>query len=152
VIDDLLDLILRCQLATGALMPALPTSRALLAIPAHQFLGLRPRFRSPLSPRLRRIHRRRLGTRARVPARLLLKPLQSILMLLKPRNEIENELDTRLTPRVIDRLRLHTLHARKIRCTKQESLPLAPTTERLPLCIQMKTSLAGRPGSVLSLV
>ena len=43
----------------------------------------------------------------------------------------ENELDTRLTPRVINRFRLHALHNCKIRCRLQESLPLAPTTERL---------------------
>ncbi len=47
-------------------------------------------------------------------------------------SETEKELDTRLTPRVINRLRLHTIHDCKIRCTNQESLPLAPTTERLP--------------------
>jgi hypothetical protein len=45
--------------------------------------------------------------------------------------ETENELDTRLAPSVINRLRLNTLHDCKIRCTLQESLPLAPTTERL---------------------
>ncbi len=39
--------------------------------------------------------------------------------------------DTRLTPRVIDRLRLRAVHACKIRCTNKESLPQAPTTERL---------------------
>ncbi len=46
-------------------------------------------------------------------------------------SETEKELDTRLTPRVINRLRLHTIHDCKIRCTNQESLPKAPTTERL---------------------
>ena len=40
--------------------------------------------------------------------------------------------DTRLTPRVIDRLRLRAVHTCKIRCTNQKSLPKAPTTERLP--------------------
>ena len=44
----------------------------------------------------------------------------------------ENELHTRLAARVIDRLRLGPFHARKIRCNKQEYLPKAPTTERLP--------------------
>ena len=39
--------------------------------------------------------------------------------------QTKNELDTRLTPRVIDRLRLRTLHNCKIRCTLQESLPMA---------------------------
>ena len=52
-------------------------------------------------------------------------------MLLNPARELENELNTRRTPRVIDRLRLGTVHACKIRCTNKESLPQAPTTERL---------------------
>src|SRR3954451_21510570 len=43
VIDDLIDLILRAQLATGTAMPRLPTRLAPLALPAHQLLGLRPR-------------------------------------------------------------------------------------------------------------
>ena len=52
-------------------------------------------------------------------------------MLLNPGRQLENELNTRLTTRVIDRLRLGTIHAYKIRCTNKESLPKAPTTERL---------------------
>ena len=52
-------------------------------------------------------------------------------MPLNPGRQLENELNTRLTPRVINRLRLGTIHACKIRCTNQESLPQAPTTERL---------------------
>src|SRR4051794_41605503 len=48
VIDDLIDLILRAQLATGTAMPRLPTRLAPLALPAHQLLGLRPRLRPPL--------------------------------------------------------------------------------------------------------
>jgi transposase len=31
----------------------------------------------------------------------------------------------------VDRFLTHAVHDRKIRCTKQESLPKAPTTERL---------------------
>src|SRR3954454_208991 len=139
VIDDLIDLILRAQLATGTAMPRLPTRLAPPALPAHQLLAFRPPLRPPLRPRLRRIHRRRRRTGPRVPPRLLLKPLQPILVLLKPRREIENELHTRLTPRVIDRLRLGAVHARKIRCTNKESLPQAPTTERL----QKPTHLQG---------
>ena len=52
-------------------------------------------------------------------------------MLLNPGRQLENELNTRLTTRVIDRLRLGTIHAYKIRCTNKESLPKTPTTERL---------------------
>jgi hypothetical protein len=51
--------------------------------------------------------------------------------LLNAARELENELNTHRTPRVIDRLRLGTVHACKIRCTNQESLQQAPTTERL---------------------
>jgi hypothetical protein len=98
VIDDLIHLILRLQLATRTSMPGLPTSLTLLALPAHQLLRLRARLRTPLRPRLRRITRRRLRTRARVRARLLLQPLQPILMPLNPGRQLENELDTRLTP------------------------------------------------------
>ncbi len=131
MIDDLIDLILRPQLTTGTPVPRLTASLTLLALPAHQLLGLRTRFRTPLRPRLRWIHRRRPGTRARVLTRLLLQSLQPILVLHKPIREIENELNTRLTPRVINRLRLRAIHTRKIRCTNKESLPLAPTAERL---------------------
>jgi hypothetical protein len=131
VINDLIHLILGPQLTTRTPMPGLPTSLALSLVPPHQFLRLRARLRTPWRPRLRWSLRRRLGTRARVLASLLLQPPQPILMLRKPAREIENELDTRLTPRVIDRLPLRSVHAGKIRCTNKESLPQAPT-ERLP--------------------
>ena len=98
VIDELIDLILGPQLPTGPPMPGLPTSLTLSAFSAHQFLRLRPRLRPPLRPRLRWIHRRRRRTRARVAPYLLLEPLQSILVLLKPPRKTKNELDTRLTP------------------------------------------------------
>ena len=98
VIDDLIDLILRLQIATRTPMPGLPASLAALTFPPHQFLGLRTRLRPPLRTRLRRIRRRRLGARARVLPRLLLKPLQSILVPTDRVGEIKNELDTRLTP------------------------------------------------------
>ena len=49
VIDDLIDLILGTQLATGTRVPRLPTSRAALTVP-HQFLRLRARLRPPLRP------------------------------------------------------------------------------------------------------
>ncbi len=84
VIDDLIHLIGPVQLTADATMPKLPTLLAALAIFADRLLGLRARLRTSLRPRLRRILRRRPGTRARVLPSLLLKPLQPILMLLKP--------------------------------------------------------------------
>jgi hypothetical protein len=84
---------------------------------------LSKRLRSPLSARPRRIHRRRHRTRARILRRLLLQPPQPILVPLDPASQLENELHTRLTPRVVDRLRLGPIHACKIRCTNKESLP-----------------------------
>jgi hypothetical protein len=133
VIDDLIDLILGLELTPRATMPRLATRLAPQTFLARQLLRLRSRFRSALLPRLRWIRRRRLGTRARVLPCLLLQPLQAIRVLPNLGSETNNELDTRLTPRVINRLRLRTLHDRKIRCTLQESLPTAPTTERLHL-------------------
>ena len=131
VIDDLIHLILRLQPTPGTPMPRLSTSLTFAALPAHQLLRFLARLRPPLRPRFRRIHRRRLGTRARVLPRLLLKPLQSIVVLLNPGRQLKNELNTCLTPRVINRLRLGALHTCKIRCTNKESLPKTPTTERL---------------------
>ena len=130
VIDDLINLILQLQIATRARMTPLPTRLAALTLPACKLLGPRPRLCAPLLTRLRRILRWRLGTRARVLTSLILKPLQPILVLRKPTREIQNELGTRLAPRVIDRFRLRAVHNRKIRCNKQESSPQAPTTER----------------------
>jgi hypothetical protein len=98
VINDLINLILGLELATRTPMPALPTSLATLPVSTHQLLRLRARLRAPLRPGFRRIHRRWLRARARVLASLLLKPLQPIIVLLKPAREIENELHTRLTP------------------------------------------------------
>jgi hypothetical protein len=131
VIDDLIHLILRPEPAPRAPMPRLTAHLALLTLPAHQLLSLRARRRPPLSPRLRRIPRRRSRTRARILPRLLLQPPQPILMLLNPGRQLENELNTCLPPRVINRLRLDTIHDCKIRCANKESLPQAPTTERL---------------------
>ena len=52
-------------------------------------------------------------------------------MLLNPPSQLEDEVNTHLPAGVIDRLRLGTIHTRKIRCTNKEILPQAPTTERL---------------------
>jgi hypothetical protein len=98
VINDLIDLILGPQLTPRALVSGLPTLRSPLALSAHQLLGLRPRLRSPLSARLRGIRRRRARARARILPRLLLQPPQPILMPLNPGRQLENELNTRLTP------------------------------------------------------
>ncbi len=144
VIDDLIHLILGVEFATRTPMPGLPTSLALNALSAHQFLGLRASLCTPLSARLRRIHRRRRGARARISPCLLLEPPQPILVLLNPARQIENDLNTRLTPRVINRLRLGTIHACKIRCTNKESLPQAPTTERLPKSADMQVKAESR--------
>src|SRR5204863_5690544 len=74
VIDDLIHLILRPQLATRTPMPRLTACLALLASSAHQRLRLCARLRPPLRPRLRRIRRRRLGACPRVLAGLSLQP------------------------------------------------------------------------------
>jgi len=131
VIDDLIHLVLRFEIATRTRVPGLPTRRSALALPAHQLLGLRPRLRPPLRAGPGRIRRRRLGTSARILARLLLQAPQPILVQPDTLRQPKDELHTRLATRVIDRLRLGAVHARKIRCTKQESLPQASTTERL---------------------
>ena len=145
VIDDLIHLILGPQFATGATVPRPSTLLTALSIPAQKLLRLRPRLRPPPRARLRRIHRRRPGTRPRVLTRLSLQPGQPLLELLHPSSKINNELHAYLTPRVIDRLRLGTVHNRKIRCTKQETLPQAPTTERLlkPVSVQVFLEPAG---------
>src|SRR5215212_6748379 len=74
-------------------------------------------------------------------------------MLLNRGRQLENELDTRLTPRVINRLRLGAVHACKIRCTNKESLPQAPTTERLQKTPHLQGILTvtpdGKPTSVI---
>jgi hypothetical protein len=59
VIDELIHLILRLEIATGTRMSGLCTTLATLALPAHQLLGLRTRLRPPLRARLRWILRRR---------------------------------------------------------------------------------------------
>ena len=66
VIDDLIHLIRRLQLTANATVPKLPTLLAALTVCAHQLLCLRARLRASLRPRLRRIRRRRLGTRTGV--------------------------------------------------------------------------------------
>jgi hypothetical protein len=50
VIDDLIDLILRLELAPRTTMPGLTARRSPLTFPARQLLRLRPRFRPALLP------------------------------------------------------------------------------------------------------
>jgi hypothetical protein len=121
VIDDLIHLIRRPVLTTSATVSGLSTRLTALTLPPRELLRLPPRLRPPLLTRSRRILRRRLGTRTRVLPSLLLQPPQAILVLRNAVREIENELNTRLTPRVIDRLRIGAVHACKIRCTNKES-------------------------------
>jgi hypothetical protein len=98
VIDDLIHPIRRLQLTTSATVTRLPTLRSTLPLFAHQLLRLRPRLRPPLRPRLGRILRRRLRTGVRVLACLLLELAQPIVVLPNPARQLEDELDTRLTP------------------------------------------------------
>ena len=133
VIDDLIDLILGRELATSPPMPRLPTSPTPFSLRAHQLLRLRARLRPPLRTRLRRIRRRRPRTRPRVLTRRSLQTTQALLERLHTGSEIEHEPHTHFPTGVINRLRLRTIHACKIRCAKQESLPQSPTTERLRL-------------------
>src|SRR5207245_1641383 len=121
----------RLVLTTSSAVPGLPTSLAALTLAPRKLLRLLPCLRPPLLTRLRWILRRRLGARPRVLTTLSLQTTQPLIHLPHPRSEIENELHTRLTPRVIDRLRLCALHDCKIRCTNKESLSQAPGTERL---------------------
>ncbi len=145
VIDDLIHPVLRLEIAPRARMPGLPTRLAPLPLSAQQLLRFRARLRPPLRPRLGRIGQRRPRARTRVLAHPLLQTPQPLPMLLDPPRQLKNELNTRLTPRVKNRLRLGTIHARKIRCNKQESSPLAPTTERLPVWREFGST---RPGAV----
>jgi len=59
VIDELIHLILRLEIATRTRMSGLRTAFATLALPAHQLLGLRASLRPPLRARLGLILRRR---------------------------------------------------------------------------------------------
>jgi hypothetical protein len=132
VIDDLIDLILRRELATRAAMTALPARLT------QHLLGLHPRLRTALLTRRRRIRRRRLRTIARALTSLLLqlahpllKPRVRNAQLVKRPRQLENELHAALPARVVDRLRLAALHTPKIRPRYTRSLLWRPTTERL---------------------
>ena len=139
VLDDLIDLVLRLEPAARASMPRLATDLALSPLPAQQLLSLRPRFRPPLLPGLRRIARRRLRTRSRVPPRLLLQPPQPLLqpryLRVIPRGQLQQELNASLPPRVIDHLGLGAIHNPKIRHPHPRTSSRNPTTERLPKLI-----------------
>jgi hypothetical protein len=133
VIDDLIDPILRDELATRTAMPILPARLARDSILGQRLLRLRARLRPPLLTRLRRIRRRRLRTRPRVSPHLFLQPTDPLLEQLtssrQPLNrggQLQNELHTALAPAVIDRLRLRTVHTPRIRRRTRRSWLCTP--------------------------
>ena len=97
VIHDLIHLVLRFEITTRTRMPRLPALRSALSLPPHHLFGLRTRLRPPLRARLGRICRRRLGTGARILARLLLQAPQPILVLADPARQLKDERHTLLT-------------------------------------------------------
>ena len=129
VIDKLVDLILRQQRTAGALMPGLAAGTPLLPVPRQKLLRLRPRLRTPLLPRPRGILRRRLRPRPRTLPPLLLKPRhplhQQTDLALVASSHLKQELNARLTTRVIDRLSLRPLHTTQF--DKRTEDPLSKT-------------------------
>ena len=116
----------------------MPRLAARLSLPTLKLLGPRARFRPTLLTGLRRIRRRRPGTRPRVLAKLLLQPPNPPLQLLTPGaqalhrpRQLEDHLNATLPPRVVDRLGLRAVHTPKIRRADSRSLLWRPTTERL---------------------
>ncbi len=113
MIDDLLELVLGQKLAARTLVAKL-AARLAPATPGKQLLRLRPRLRASLLTRLGRIRRRRLRTGTRTLPSLLLKPRHPLVqkpdLALIPGSQLKQELDARLTPSVVDRLRLGPLH------------------------------------------
>src|SRR5450755_1331018 len=132
VINDLPHLTLSKQPAPRAAMTRLPARLTVLAILAGQLLRFLARLRPTLLTRLGSILRRCLRTVARTRGRFLLQRPQPLL---GPRLLIDHshqERDTRLTPRVIDRLSLRPVHTSKIRRPPQRTLLWKTTTsERL---------------------
>src|SRR5450631_1547969 len=128
VINDLSHLTLSKQPAPRAAMTRLPARLAVLAILAGQLLRFLARLRPTLLTRLGSIPRRCLRTVARTRGRFLLQRPQPLL---GPRLLIDHshqERDTRLTPRVIDRLSLRPVHTSKIRRPPQRTLLWKTTT------------------------
>ena len=137
VLDDLIDLILRSELAARAPMPLLSARLALGALPGQQLLRLRTRLRTPLLTRLRRVLRRRFRTRSRVPPGLLLEPPDPLLqprdLRVIRRGQLKQEPNASLPSSVIDRLRFRAIHTPQIRRITRPSSLWRPTTERLRL-------------------
>ena len=131
MLDDLVDLVLPSQLATNAGMPVLGARLASSAVAGQQILGFRASLRAALLTRRGRILRRRLRTRPRISARLILKPPDPLLEPLNRRRKLQKNLHARLPARVIDRLCLTTIHTAKIRRAQPQTLLWRPTTERL---------------------
>ena len=106
MVNDLLHPVFRQQLAPGARVTVLTTCLTLLTVLLQQFLGFRSRLLPALLPRLRSIGRRWLRTVPRTRSSLLLQHPQPLLQPRLPIHQPHQELDTRLAPRVIDRLSL----------------------------------------------
>ncbi len=121
VVDDLRDLIVGQQLAPRPLVTGLAAGLAPATL-GQQLLRLRPGLRASLLTRLGRIRRRRLRPGTRTLPRLLLKPRQPLVqkpdLALIPDSQLKQELDARLPPRVIDRLRLCSIHVAKFAPTR----------------------------------
>src|SRR5947207_15164554 len=144
VIDDLVDLVFRQQLASRSPVAGL-AARLALAAALGQLLGLRPGLRATLLTRLGRIGRRRRRTVARVRTRPLLKPPQPLLkplvlraQLIKTARELQDERHAALPPAVKDRLRLRPLHAPIVRRQPAPALLWSPNTERLRKCRSLR--------------
>src|SRR5438034_9565810 len=128
VIDDLIDLVFRQQLAARTLVPGLAARLALTRALGPR-LRLRPRLRPALGPRFWQVLGRWLRGVARVLARLLLKPTHPLLEPLTPPGQPltrprqpKDHLNATLPPRLVDRLRLRAVHTPKIRGERRRSL------------------------------
>src|SRR5215208_2221746 len=115
VLDDLVDLVLGRQPATGAPMALLRARLVPASALGQQLLGLRACFLAPLLTRLGWILRWRPRTRPRVTPRLILKPPDPLLQPLHRRGQLQQSLHARLAPTVVDRIGLSPFHNRNIR-------------------------------------
>ena len=122
VVDDLVHPVLGQQLTTRAPVTGLGARLALSASLGPR-LRLLTRLRSTLCPRLRRIRRRRreLLRESLAPSPPTPHALPQLPDLASPASPIPAELHARLPTRVIDRLRLRTLHTHKVRGSNQQS-------------------------------
>ena len=106
-------------------MTGLTARLTLLGVLASQILSFLPRLRPTLLTSLRSISRRWRGAITRSGSHLLLDRAQPLL-------QPHQELHTRLTPRVINRLSLRPLHTNHVRRPANQTLLCkAQRTERL---------------------